>query len=145
MKVTVEENENVNETEVAIRCRSVDAETEKLIESVRLFANTIPGKKDGADYFIGLSDVLYFETTDNRIFFYTKDAFFETSLRLYEIEERFSSTSFIRVSKSFIVNLQKVGNICSESNGRLIAELVNGEKIIISRQYVPLIKKKLGL
>ena len=145
LKLIIEENSNVDETEITIRCRGIDGDLSKLIETIRLFANTIPGKKDGVNFFIGLSDILYFETTDNRMFFYTENDFYETTLRLYEIEERFSETSFIRVSKSFIVNLSKVGNIRSETNGRLVAELVNGEKIVISRQYVPLIKKKLGL
>lgn len=145
LKLIIEDNSNVDETEITVRCNGIDEDLSKLIETIRLFANTIPGKKDGANFFIGLSDILYFETTDNRMFFYTDNEIYETTLRLYEIEERFKETSFIRVSKSFIVNLSKVGNIRSETNGRLIAELVNGEKIVISRQYVPLIKKKLGL
>ena len=145
LKLIIEDNSNVDETEITIKCNGIDGDLSKLIETIRLFANTIPGKKDGVNFFIGLSEILYFETTDNRMFFYTENDFYETSLRLYEIEERFSETSFIRVSKSFIVNLSKVGNIRSETNGRLIAELINGEKIVISRQYVPLIKKKLGL
>jgi len=145
LKLIIEDNSNVEETEITIKCREIDGDLSKLIETIRLFANTIPGKKDGANFFVGLSDILYFETTDNRMFFYTENEFYETTLRLYEIEERFKESSFIRVSKSFIVNLSKVGNIRSETNGRLIAELVNGEKIIISRQYVPFIKKKLGL
>ena len=145
MKIFIEQNDSIEEPEITIKCNVIDPELENLIATVRLFANTILGKKDNATFFINLSDVFYFETTDNRIFFYTEKEVYETSLRLYEIEEKFRNTSFVRVSKSFLVNLRKVSNIQSETNGRLIAELVNKEKIIISRQYVPNIKEKLGV
>lgn len=145
MKLIIEDNANVEETEITVRCKGIDDDLSKLIETIRLFANTIPGKKDGVNFVVGLSDILYFETNENRMFFYTEKDFYETPLKLYEIEERFNKTSFTRVSKSFIVNLSKVSNIRSETNGRLIAELVNGEKIVISRQYVQQIKKKIGL
>ena len=79
------------------------------------------------------------------MFFYTADEVYETNLKLYEVEERFSNTSFVRVSKSFIVNLRKVASIQTETNGRLIAQLVNREKIVISRQYVAQIREKLGV
>ncbi len=145
MKIHIEQDDSFKETEVTIKCNAVDAELERLISSIRLFANTISGKKDNATYFISLSDVFYFETTDNKMFFYTADSVYETNLRLYEVEERFRDTSFVRVSKSFIVNLRKVASIQTETNGRLIAQLLNKEKIVISRQYVSAIREKLGV
>lgn len=144
MKLIIESDSNAQEVSVTVRCGKIDDEVSKLIENIRLFTNTIHGKKNGIDFFIGLSDILYFESIDNKMFFYTEKEIYETTLRLYEIEERFKETSFVRISKSFIINLTKVVNIRSETNSRLIAELINGEKVVISRQYVPLIKKKLG-
>jgi len=145
VKIIIEYDDNIKEPEITVKGRENDPELEKLISSVRLLANNIAGKKDGTTHFINLSDVLYFETIDNKLFMYTSDNMFESNLRLYEIEERFSGTSFVRVSKSFIVNLRKVDNIKTESNGRLIAQLINGEKIIISRQYVAAIREKLAI
>lgn len=145
MKIHIEQNDSFTEPEVTIKCSAVDSELERLIASIRLFANTISGKKDNATFFISLSDVFYFETTDNKMFFYTDKDVYETNLRLYEAEERFKDTSFVRVSKSFIVNLKKVASIQTETNGRLIAQLINHEKIVISRQYVPAIREKLGV
>ena len=145
MKIIIEQNDSFKEPEITIKCSAVDPELEKLISSIRLFANTISGKKDNATHFVSLSDIFYFETTDNKLFFYTADEVYETNLRLYEVEERFSNTTFVRVSKSFIVNLRKVASIQTETNGRLIAQLVNKEKIIISRQYVAAIREKLGV
>lgn len=66
-------------------------------------------------------------------------------MKLYELERRFSGTDFFRVSKSVILNLAKVRNFSPDFNGRFEALMKNGERVGISRQYVPLLKNKLGL
>jgi len=88
---------------------------------------------------------LYFESVDDKIFFCTKDNTYETPMRLYKIEEKLAATPFSRISKSVIANLKKVRSIKIEAHGRLLATLQSGEKLLISRQYVPEIKKKLGV
>ena len=65
--------------------------------------------------------------------------------KLYELEELFCGTDFFRASKSYIVNLKKVKSIRPAFNGRFEAHMKNGEKVMISRQYVPVLKEKLGL
>ena len=64
---------------------------------------------------------------------------------LFEIEEEYEGTSFIRISKNAIVNIGKIEKLIPEFNGRLEAKLKNGESIIISRGYVPSLKRKLGI
>ena len=64
---------------------------------------------------------------------------------MYELEERFVGTDFLRVSKSVIMNLSKVKSLSPAFNGRFEATMKNGEKVIVSRQYVPVLKEKLGL
>ena len=65
--------------------------------------------------------------------------------KLYEIEEEYASSDFLRISKSAIVNVAKISYIRPIFNGRFEAKLKNDEKIIISRQYVMDLKKKLGI
>ena len=66
-------------------------------------------------------------------------------LKLYEVEEILAHRDFIRISKSVIVNLDKIKSVTPMLNCRLEAILQNSEKIIISRQYVPELKKSLGI
>lgn len=54
-------------------------------------------------------------------------------------------TDFIRISKSMILNLNKVERFVPSLGGRIEAVLKNGEKAVISRQYVPEVKKRLGI
>ena len=64
---------------------------------------------------------------------------------MYELEEIYKQTDYVRISKSMIVNISKVNKIVPMFNGRLEGVLCNGEKVIITRQYVANLKKKLGI
>lgn len=90
-------------------------------------------------------DIYYFETVDNRVFVYLERDVYECKLKLYELEQRFMETDFFRATKSTIVNLSKVKSFSPAFNGRFELLMKNGEKLIVSRQYVPDLKMKLGL
>ena len=92
-------------------------------------------------YSFNLSEVFYFEAVDERVFAYTKNMTFELKSRLYEIENAYVDRHFIRCSKSFVINLMKLESISPALNGRFMANMKNSEKIIISRQYVPSLKR----
>ena len=49
------------------------------------------------------------------------------------------------MSKSAIVNFDQVKSLRPDLGGRLRLTLSNGEVVVANRQYVPAIKKKLGL
>lgn len=144
MKINIEQSDVYDEVEITIKCNKIDESLEKLLSSIRLYNSTISGKKDDKIYFLKPEEVLYFDTVDERVFIYTIDNVYETNLKLYEIEERFSGTSIIRVSKSTVLNVLKIDCVSPLSNGRIEAMLQNGERIIISRQYVPVFKNKLN-
>lgn len=88
-----------------------------------------------------LADVLYFEAVDERVFACTSRRTQELKIRLYELEKAYRDEHFIRCSKSFLVNLMKLESISPALNGRFAAHMKNGETVIISRQYVPALKR----
>ena len=90
-------------------------------------------------------DIYYIEATENKTFIYCKDDFYESKLKLYEIEEMVKELSFFRCSKSIILNYSKIDCVTPAFNGRFEAKLFNGERVIISRQYVPILKEILGI
>ena len=63
----------------------------------------------------------------------------------HESVEILKGTKFFRCSKSMILNIGKIRSVSPSVNSRFEAKLVNGETAIISRQYVPTLKKKLGM
>ena len=52
-------------------------ELETIISTLGMLAQTIPGKRDREIYFIPLKEIYYFESVDNKVFFYTKEQTFE--------------------------------------------------------------------
>lgn len=66
-------------------------------------------------------------------------------MKLYELEEELAGTKFTRINKDCITNLAKLVRVRGQINGRLLATLSNGEKLLINRSYVPEIKKKLKI
>ena len=66
-------------------------------------------------------------------------------ITLAELEEQLGSTKLFRCSKAMILNISKIRSVSPSINGRFEAKLTNGETVIISRQYVPNLKKRLGM
>ncbi len=143
MKITIEENQN-EEEEIIIRCRQMDDDLMRIISFIKAQKNTIVGYERDHIHRIVPTDIYYFESVDNRVYLYCKKEVFESKQKLYEIEEGLGMQDFFRISKSVIVNLRKIKYISPAFNGRFEATMLNGEKVIISRQYVPEFKKRLG-
>jgi len=145
MKISIDENIKYGDIEIDIKCPMITEQIEEIIAQLSLYNNTIIGKLDGSQHILKFSEILYFDTTDKKTFIYTDGKVYETPLRLYQLEEKIVGMSFIKVSKSAILNLKRVKIIDSTLNGKLIATLTNDEKIEISRMYVPVLKEKLGI
>lgn len=143
MKVIINEDENNNEIEIIINCKTIDDTVVKLISKLKEEDNVVTGSKNGRVYVIKLESILYFESVDKRTFIYTKDDVYECNLRLYEVEEKFGSRHFFRASKSTVINITKISVINPVIGGRIEVLLENKEKLIVSRQYVPVLKAKL--
>jgi DNA-binding LytR/AlgR family response regulator len=145
MKITIDKNEAYKEPEVIIRCAVVDKEIQEIVSTVSVIGRNLAGEIDGETFFIPLSEILYFESVEGSIFFYTDKTVYKSQSRLYNLEDGLRDTYFVRVSKTAIVNLKKLKSIKREKNSRLLGTLANGEKIMISRGYVAEIRKKLGV
>lgn len=145
MKITITEPGEGEEDEIIVRCRHMDKQLLKLIYAIKAGRERITALQDG-DYFqVAPDEIYYFEAVDSKVFLYLEKEVYETKLKLYELEEIFRNTDFFRASKSCIVNLSKVKRLSPAFNGRFEALMRNGERVIISRQYVPVLKQKLGL
>ena len=90
-----------------------------------------------------MPEIFYIESVDKRTFVYTKEAVFRSERRLCQLEEELAKYDFVKVSRNCLLNLNELVHIKVLSNSRLEAELTNGEKIIVSRTYIPAIKRML--
>jgi DNA-binding LytR/AlgR family response regulator len=145
MKITILDKAPEEEDEIIIKCQSLDDDIRLLIERIKNHRQKISFQKDSIIVFAELSEILYFESVDDKVFAYTTDDVLETKFKLYQLEEDFLPQDFLRVNKAVIMNLNKVESLSPAFGGRFEAVLKNGYKVIISRNYVPALKKALGL
>lgn len=145
MKIRIE---NVNKREdehVLIRCCKMNQEVMEIVDFIKSKDDSLPGYYESKIFQIPLRDIYYFEGVDNKVYVYLKNNVYEVKNKLYELEELYCKRKFFRCSKSALVNLLKIDCVKPALNGRFSAKLMNGEQIIISRQYVPELKKILHI
>ncbi len=145
MKITIENIPVGSEPEIIIKCNEPDESLLQLIYSIKSTPKKLIGFTDLKMHIVNPKDVFYFESVDNKVFIYCKEKVFESKLKLYEIETQYENLGFFRASKSTILNIGKIESVSPVFYGKLEALLQNGEKVFISRQYVSVFKKKLGL
>ena len=145
MKITIEDRPDGGEDEIIIRCKQIDEHLLKLVYALKAGQEKLTATKGTDIVQVMPKEIFYFEAVDNKVFLYLEKDVYETKQKLYELEERFRGTDFVRVSKSVILNLSKVKSLSPAFNGRFEATMKNGEKLIVSRAYVPALKEKLGL
>ena len=145
MKITIQDLPDGEEEEIIIRCRGMDEQLMKLVYALRAGREKLTVSREDRLFQISPSSVYYFEAVDNKVFAYLDKDVYETKYKLYELEDKLFGTDFFRASKSTVVNLAMVESLSPAFNGRFEARMKNGERLIISRQYVPVLKEKLGL
>ncbi|MFA9464233.1 MAG: LytTR family DNA-binding domain-containing protein [Velocimicrobium sp.] len=145
MKISIEEIVRSKEEEIVIRCYEVNEEILQLIQEIKQKRGTLIGMDGDKIHKILLKEVYYFESVDNRTFIYGKEKVFESKQKLYELEAKCAGNHFFRASKSLIINASKIECIRPVLSGRFEAQLRNGESLMVSRQFVPVLKKLLGI
>lgn len=145
MKIIIETPAEGAEDEIIIRCHELDEEVMSLIYALKQGRTRITAYSGKTILQLSPKDIYYFESVDNKVFAYCEKEVYEVKEKLYEIESIYSKTDFQRISKSVIVNISRIESVSPTLGARLEANLQNGERVIISRQYVPDLKKKLGI
>ncbi|MDT4761456.1 LytTR family DNA-binding domain-containing protein [Sphaerochaeta sp. PS] len=136
MNVQIKQIGRKSEECVYIECVEVTPDIENIRTYVLTIGTTLSGRVDDSFYQFNLSEVFYFEAVDEQVLAYTKDRVYELRIRLYKLESAFAEQFFVRCSKSYIINLMKLESISPALNGRFMANMKNGDHLIISRQYV---------
>jgi len=145
LKIHINQQSDIAETEITINCRQINPEIEKIISLLRVMDLKLTGMKDNQTYILDAAKILYIDTVDKKTFFYTKTEIYETTLKLYELEEQLSINDFLRANKSCIINFNQIKSIKADLDGKLLVTMNNGEKLFISRQYAASFKEKLGV
>jgi len=126
---------------------SVKKMTDRITRAINLLKSPddLTVYEDNQALMLPVSAVFYVESVEQKTFVYAEKAVYRSRLKLYEIEDILSAGDFLRISKQIIVSVRKIRNVAPAGAGRFAAKLINGETVIISRQFVPALKERFGL
>lgn len=144
MRVRFEQVDSREKEQALIRAVEKTADILSAMDLLENGSGGVAVTKDRNTFFCRLTQIYYIESVDKRTYVYTRDDCYESRDRLYELEEKLGPW-IVRISKAMIVNLRKIRNVSAEPGGRMVAVLLNGERVIISRSYVKEIKRRLGI
>lgn len=147
MKIRIEMEENLEEEEVIIRCNQMNKTVQKIQQEIwKITASTkkLSFFKENNEYYLSLDTILFFETSENRINAHTIDDIYQIKYRLYELEEMLPS-NFLRISKSSIVNVDKIFSINRTLTSPNIIQFCKSYKqVYVSRYYFKDLNKRLA-
>lgn len=145
MKISIQIEPGLQDTQIAISCGQLTPEIEKIMATLRMLNQQLMAEKEGEIYILDVNQIIYIEAVERKVFVYTKDEVYESKLKLYEMEQRLCEGDFFRVSKSCLVHLKYIRSLKNDINRKLRLTLESGEQIMVSRQYADEIKRRLGV
>lgn len=144
LKINIEVQEDMEDTVVTIKCKEHNTMVDRLVAALRIIDRQITVYHEGILTVLDLDKIMYIESVDRKCFIYTAEKLYESCNKLYELEQQLEQYLFVRINKACIVNLKNVESIKTYIDRRLLMTLMNGEQLIVSRQYAEGIKTLLG-
>lgn len=146
MKVWIEVAGDREEEEIVIRCRELDARIQRIQKYLMDEAASLPEityYKDEEEFFIPLSDVLFFETGGECVFAHTAKDAYRIRQRLYELEH-ILPRYFVRVAKGTILNARHVYSIQRNLAAASLVQFKGSHKqVYVSRFYFKEFKQRM--
>ena len=143
MRLIMRERQDLSNPEVTIEYRDLTENVKRVSDFVRSVDQSITCRKNDEEFSIPVNDIFYVESVDKKAFAYCESEVYQSGLRLIELEEVLSHAGFVRVSKSAILNVEKLRGVNNLANSKLEALLVNDERICVSRKYLKDIREVL--
>ena len=146
MKVNLFLSKDVDEPHADIH---TDQLTDNISKAISILeseeASDMLAVKKGSDIaLLEFSDIYMFRVEDKQVNVYTENSNYLVKKPLYQVEEDLDQ-SFIRISKTTIVNLKKIDRVAPSLKGMMFIQLKNGLKDNISRKYLADFKNALDL
>ncbi|MCL2593154.1 MAG: LytTR family transcriptional regulator DNA-binding domain-containing protein [Defluviitaleaceae bacterium] len=143
MRIIIQDPEPGEEESIIVNVKTM---TDKIARAINLIKSPddLTVYENDQALILPVNAIFYVESVDQKAFVYAEKAVYRSRLKLYEIEDILGG-DFLRASKQIVVNVRKIQSVAPAGGGRFFATLRNGEKIIISRQFVSALKERFGL
>ena len=94
---------------------------------------------------VSVDTISYFEAFDNEVFAVINKERFYVLEKLYVLEQALVEKNFVRVSKSFLVNINHIEYIRPMLNSKLKLIMNNKDTVEVNRTYVKSFKERMDL
>ncbi len=146
MQIEINVDENCKELKIIIVTEKVTHEVNNIIKKLSEDApQMILGFRDDTATILNEADLYRIYSANGKILAVTDNGEYALRLRLYELEQRLDKRSFVRISNSEIVNLNKIKSFDLSFVGTICINLANSTVSYVSRRYVSKIKQVLGI
>lgn len=143
MNIKLEQDLTQTDIEVLIKYAKMNPMVKKLETIVRAVDRNVKCNLEQKEVWINASDIFYIESVDKRTYVYDEKKVYSSKFRLYQLQEELRSAGFVQVSKACIMNINKLESLLPLFNSRMEATLSNGEKINVTRKFIPGIRAAL--
>ncbi len=143
MLIRLEEDLNQEDIEILIRYAQMTKRIKRMVTLLKSVDSRVKCTLDSNEVWLNASSIYYIESVDKKTFVYCEKSVYRTELRLYQLMEELSGAGFVQVNKACILNINVLEGIKPLMNSRLEATLTNGERIYVTRKYLPDIKRNL--
>ncbi|MCQ2494911.1 MAG: LytTR family transcriptional regulator [Lachnospiraceae bacterium] len=140
-------NEKYIEKELHVCSNKMDSEVTDMIASIdRLINNGFPVKAANGDTVpVYPRDIFSVYAESQKVYIRTADGTFESSRKLYELEDDLDEAQFIRISRAEIVNIKKIKRLDLGISGTIKVIMSDGSESYTSRRNVTKLKKALSM
>ncbi len=135
MKLHTQKDPSLDDDYMDLKYRQLTPAIDQILELCKGGVNVLLGKQEDKTYNIDINDIFYVEWVDNHSCICTAKEVYTSPQTLLQLEQLLSQKGFVRISKPMLVNVYRVKWISSGLNMKLVAELMNGERVGISRHY----------
>lgn len=144
MKVQIKISEDVPETFAVIYTPEITKEVQDAASLLQGGNKMIAAADSGRTVILQPEEIYMVRIENEQTIIYCQKKKYQSAKRLYQMEELLGN-SFMKISKSVIINLRQIDSVEPSFNGMMSLLLKNGGKDYISRKYLPGLKKYLGL
>ncbi len=144
MHVEIKVLEEITNTYAVIYTNQINDEVLQAVEMIGNVPGIITAMEEEKTIVLRPNDIYMIRVENNKAMIYCKDQKYTSKKRLIELEKILKG-SFMKISKTTLVNLHYITSAEASFGGIMCLVMKNGCKDYVSRKYLPNLKRYLGI
>jgi len=150
VKISFEQDASLSADQIEVLVRAADTNPAVLdllaqLNQLNKQAHTLPITVDDQVIVIPISEIVAIEVLSEQLTIHTLHREYLTRGHLKDVVEKLDPVTFVRISRSAVLNLDQLNLLEPEFSGNLLAKMKTGLSLTVSRKYVSELKKALGM